>query len=203
MPSSEAVALERAHRAQLAAIRAEVVRQAEARYTDLDPADIASSFEAMAPDIVARLEDGQRSAQEAAAAYIEAYVAEESGRSYRAARFARDVVGTRADGETSLLDGLRPVAGMILASIARGASTEQAVESGLHFTTRFADSETLAAADREIAHQMQASPRIRGWQRITAGAKTCKPCSTQLSGGPGDKFYRHAACNCGRIPRVA
>ncbi len=202
MAKADALALERAYRLHLAAIRAETLRETEAQYGKLDPDAVNASFASLAPGVVDVLRDAQGLAQETASAYVEAYVAEASERPYQGARFAKGVVGTRLDG-SPLLAGLLPIAGMILRSIASGASVDEAVEAGRWYSVRYADNATLGAADREVAHQMRSSRRISGWQRVLHGSKTCAPCAAQLSGGPNDPFYRHARCACERIPVVA
>lgn len=198
MPS----AVERAYRAQLAHIQAQVVRAAEAAFgEEIDEAEIKASFARFVERIAPLIAAGQGAAQDLTGAFLEQLALEHGLDGWEAIAPDDELPGTTSHGE-SIERGLEGIAPMMLAGIAAGKTPAEALEHGRYLVSRFADNEVRAAADREQARQ-EAAREIVGWRGVVQPG-SCDPCrANEGDHGLDEETYRHPNCGCERIPIFA
>lgn len=183
-----------AQQAQSDRVRATVRRVYDAEF---DPNDIPASADRTRRKLAATLSAEQRVAQSTARGFVRAS-------SLAAADMAieplapADVVGTTRGG-MSLMDGMAAIGPMMLDTIGKGGSIDDARTHGAFLFERFGTAEVIGAADREQAHQEE-RPEIVGWEGVISD-DACDNC--QDNAGPHDldeDMHRHGNCTCTRLP---
>lgn len=190
MPSSGAI--DAAYRVRLDQIKATLLAQIMREYR-VDQANILKSYDAFARAVAPRIEAGQASIQNMAAAYVRGFVRAEVDGPIETAPMDPMAGDTKAG---SLMDALLPIGGLILQQIAGGRTPDEAISYGDYLVSRTVDNEATRVADEVVAIQSQALPEIVGWEGIV-NPDACDPC--QENAGPHqweEDFYRHPGCNC-------
>lgn len=188
----------RAYRQRLAAVHAEINRQIEELYGDVDPDAIDASFAAFVEKAAPVIEAGQQSTSALAAAFLRTFTLTRTGRQLE---FVEDdtIPGTRADG-SPVAGGMAAFGSLMLGRIAEGIDVGDAMDYGRYLATRYADGELTSAVDRTIAEQSR--DRFSSWEGlVSAGA--CDPCQANAGEHPVDvEIYRHPGCNCTYVPLI-
>lgn len=207
MPASAlSLQLEQQYGTQVGELWRRIVALIAREWRTIDPDRLEASFRAFIAVAAGTIELGQRDAQQLAAAFVGQYVEAEAERAYRPAPVAADIGGTTRDG-TVLRSALANAVGVVWLRLLQGATIDVALATGESFVGRLAASAVSDAADREVEHQAERSPRqvVKGWTWQTVG-RTCVACLSRQDGIVRPwraKGRRHPHCDCIRAPIVA
>lgn len=193
MPRSPADA---AYLRQMRALRERTGDALFSAFIRVDEDDIAGSVERYARTHAEAVGTAKLAAQHLVTAYL-VRRAQESGVAFAPVGVLSSIATSGRDG-VSVRDGLAAIVPVVLARIAEGWTPREAIESGARAQRQVADSELLAAADAELAHQAEAHDDVAiGWEADLA-SECCATCRIENGGihDMDDPVYRHPSCRC-------
>lgn len=148
---------------------------------------------------------GQVEAQQAAALFVSAYIAQEADRPATLPSIAGDTAGRTATGIPLDRVLASSLGGGLFALLRSGSSAPVAIGAAARAAAILAESEVAAAADREIANQARPEIGVQGWTWSLTGLENCAACLSRADGvvRPMDEsMARHPGCDCVRSVRM-
>jgi hypothetical protein len=205
MPAtSRALALTDAYRAELVALRLDVLRAGAAAWALVNVDELAATYAAWRTGTAAVLERAQRHGAQLAEAYFAAFLAAELDRPVLTAPSSADeVAGVGRDGRP-LLDVLTPAIATVAMSLAQGRGREQALAMGKARAIRTLSAEVLAAPRTALDRQLTESSHVLGWRRTTSSS-ACLACLGAATGAlhaSAEVLAVHGHCRCTKEPVV-